>query len=277
MLHVDQFVTSVVDETVGILAKADEGGGGSDDGSVDTKEVERAADTYQGRLLKVGISKEEAVAQCKDLVFAGTDSTGMNLASCCWFLAGYPEKYSRLRAEVISAPPTTDPQTLPYLSAVIKETLRLGMANPTLLPRVVPPGPGFLVPGTSTLLPPGTTVGLCTYTLHHNPTVFKDPFRFAPERWIAGEGVDGEEGDMETMLRDYFPFGLGARMCIARNLAMQELFLAVRALVSEDVLKAARRVGGRKGSEGEVVDEVEIMEWFNSKVKGERIEICWDA
>jgi cytochrome P450 len=50
-------------------------------------------DTYQARLLKAGISREETIAQCKDLMFAGTDSTGMNLATICVHLAQHPEKY----------------------------------------------------------------------------------------------------------------------------------------------------------------------------------------
>lgn len=48
-------------------------------------------DTYQGRLLKAGISPHETAAQCKDLIFAGTDSTGMNLSTICWHLARNPE------------------------------------------------------------------------------------------------------------------------------------------------------------------------------------------
>jgi cytochrome P450 len=54
---------------------------------------EKAGDTYQARLLKAGISREETIAQCKDLMFAGTDSTGMNLASICFHLAQHPDKY----------------------------------------------------------------------------------------------------------------------------------------------------------------------------------------
>jgi cytochrome P450 len=54
---------------------------------------EKAPDTYQGRLLKAGIVREEAIAQCKDLMFAGTDSTGMNLATLCVKLVQSPEVY----------------------------------------------------------------------------------------------------------------------------------------------------------------------------------------
>jgi cytochrome P450 len=49
--------------------------------------------SYPARMLRAGISKAETKAQCKDLMFAGTDSTGMNLATICWYLAKDPQKY----------------------------------------------------------------------------------------------------------------------------------------------------------------------------------------
>ena len=78
-----------------------------------------------------------------------------------------------------------------------------------------------------------------------------------PERW--------ENGTPE-MNRDHIPIGLGARQCIARNLATMELSIALDKLVRRDVLKGARAVG----------EKIEILEWFNSKVKGEKIEIAWN-
>lgn len=47
--------------------------------------------TYQARMLKLGLSREEVAAQMKDLMFAGTDSSGMNLSTFCWQLAKHPD------------------------------------------------------------------------------------------------------------------------------------------------------------------------------------------
>lgn len=47
--------------------------------------------TYQARMLKLGLSKKEVAAQMKDLVFAGTDSSGMNLSTFCWQLAKHAD------------------------------------------------------------------------------------------------------------------------------------------------------------------------------------------
>jgi hypothetical protein len=60
------------------------------------KAVPSKEGNYPGRLLELGLSKSEVKVQCKDLIFAGTDSTGMNLATICRQLALNPEKYISL-------------------------------------------------------------------------------------------------------------------------------------------------------------------------------------
>ncbi|KAK3114716.1 hypothetical protein LTR53_006670 [Teratosphaeriaceae sp. CCFEE 6253] len=220
------------------------------------------APTYQSRLLKAGISAHETEVQCKDLMFAGTDSTGTNLATLLWHLAKQPKVYKRLCEEIAQADTGGDsyvPQSLPYLDAVVREGLRVSMANPTRFPRIVPTQ-GFSFEATNGRqywLPPGTQVGIQVYTLHLNPEVFPDPSAFQPERWL--KSVTAE------MQRDFIPFGLGSRQCIARNLAMTELILAVRAVARRNVLEGAEAVG----------DKIEMLEWFNSKIKGEKIELVW--
>lgn len=233
MAKVDSFVAAMVDRS-----KADK----------------RLKDNYPARLMENGFSESEARAQCKDLMFAGTDSTGMNLATICYLLAKHPEKYDRLRKEVLEGKPgEAELQSLPYLRGVIREGLRLSMANPSRLPRVVPPA-GWTF--KDTFLPVGTVVSCTPFELHLDPDVFEDPHEFRPERW---------ERPTSDMNRDAVWFGLGTRQCIARNLATMELFCAVQRLVEEDVLKGAECC-----QEG-----IEIVEWFNSKVKGERIELVW--
>ncbi|KAK2029143.1 cytochrome P450 [Colletotrichum zoysiae] len=222
--------------------------------------------TYQARLLRAGISKEEAALQCMDLMFAGTDSTGMNFGTICWHLARSPKVYQKLKDELASpAALQSDPQTLPYLRGVVREGLRLSMANPTRLPRVVPPT-GFLLStkmpsgeARTFAFPGGTCVGCAPFSLHFNEDVFPDSRSFKPERWLY---------PTDKMLRDYIPFGLGPRQCIARNLASSELFWAVRELAVSGVLDGAQTTGRMK--EGIVVDE-----WFNSKVPGHAIELTW--
>jgi cytochrome P450 len=213
---------------------------------------------YPGRLLAAGIAKHEVKAQCKDLMFAGTDSTGMNLACICRYLVLYPEKYSRLRKEVeengIKGNDAQDIQSLPYLSAVIKEGLRLSMANPTRLPRLVPAN-GWTF--KDAFFPGGSLIGCAAYSLHFNPNIFPNPRVFEPERWLNASN---------EMTKSWFAFGAGSRACIARNLATVELYMAAEKIASSGVLE-----GAKTADDG----EIQIYEWFNSRVKGEKIEVVW--
>ncbi len=95
------------------------------------------------------------------------------------------------------------------------------------------------------------------FTLHFNTKVFPDPHAFRPERWL--------DNPTPEMQRDWIPFGVGSRQCIARNLATVELFLGVRATARHNVLEGAEAVG----------EKIEMMKWFNSKIKGEKVELFW--
>jgi cytochrome P450 len=215
--------------------------------------------TYQGRLKAVGISDHEIEVQCMDLMFAGTDSTGTVLSKLIWHLARSPEVYERLREEVLQADAqdpsrSYNPQSLKYLHAIVLEGLRLGMSTPTRFPRVVPKG-GWSFAGY--YLPEGRQVGCQPHTLHYDPSVFPEPFTFQPERWL-----DSPTAEMQ---RNWIPFLLGQRGCLARNLAQLELQLALQAIVREDLLKGATACE----------KSIEIYEWFSSKVVGDRLQVMW--
>ncbi len=235
----------------------------------------QGAQNYPGRLMALGLERTEVKAQSKDLIFAGTDSTGMNIATICRQLALHPDKYvvsylssylliseryEVLRKEITSniqnGEKKQEIQALPYLSAVIREGLRISMANPTRLPHIVPPG-GWTFKGTH--IPAGSIVGCGAYELHYNSLAFPNPHSFQPERWL-------EENLTPEANKYFFAFGAGSRACIARNLAMTELYMATERLVEGDVLRGARACQ----------DEVEIYEWFNSSVKDEKIELIWE-
>jgi len=170
-------------------------------------------------------------------------------------------RYETLRKEVLANSKEEDQkqdiQSLPYLSAIVKEALRISMANPTRLPRVVPIG-GWTF--KSAQFPAGTLVGCSAYELHFNADYFPKPFSFQPERWL-------EENLTPEASKAFYGFGAGSRSCIAKNLAMTELLMVTERLAESDVLRAAKVCQ----------EEVEIYEWFNSSVKAEKIELVWEG
>lgn len=223
-------------------------------------------ESYPSRLLAAGISKEEIIAQCEAVMFAGTDSTGVSLATIIFHLVQNPAARDRLAKEFeLCEDPAVDPQSLPYLRSVVKEGLRLSMANPTRLTRTVPAG-GLQF--GDTYVPSGAVVGSAAYMLHHDPEIFPEPFKFMPERWPEDDDKMGRETGgrrAAEMGRSLLSFGAGGRACLGKTLATYQLYAAVRALVESRVLDGARTCK----------ESIEIIEWFNAEIKGHELEIEW--
>ncbi|HEY0734346.1 MAG TPA: cytochrome P450 [Herpetosiphonaceae bacterium] len=78
-------------------------------------------------------------------------------------------------------------------------------------------------------LHPGTSLGICSYTLHRNPAHFPDPERFDPERWTPEhEATLPRSADL--------PFGAGPHICIESHVAMLEAQLGLATLVQHVTL-----------------------------------------
>ncbi|KAL4974085.1 cytochrome P450 [Aspergillus desertorum] len=234
------------------------------------QDQDKEPDTYQSRLLGAGIAPEETAAQCKAIVFAGADSTAVMLTTVLFHLIRNEDIRRTLAAEIAAhraRNPSVDPESIPYLRAVVKEGLRLGMANPTRLTRVVPRSTVLNVAGH--VLPAGTVVGCAAYNLHHDEDVFPEPFEFRPERWL--EGGQGSKLRRPNMERNMMPFGVGLRACIGKNLAMRQLYETVAAVVVSpeaggDLLKGARTRQSR----------IDMIEWFNGEIRGHCLDVDWD-
>ncbi|CZT12460.1 hypothetical protein WAI453_008902 [Rhynchosporium graminicola] len=225
----------------------------------------KTTEYYQDRLLAAGISFSETTLQGKAILFAGGDSTAVILSTILFHLTRNKEARTRLLHDIRATTPKADDSKqkpdIPFLRACIKEGLRLGMANPTRLTRVVPPGKTLTVDGIS--IPTGAVVGCAAYVLHHDPTVFPDPFAFRPERWMDDERNRGLY--RQNMDRSLIAFGAGLRACLGKNLAMQQILETVEAVVESEVLEGARTSQ----------EQIEVIQWFNGDIKGHQIDIEW--
>lgn len=109
---------------------------------------------------------------------------------------------------------------MPYLQAVIKETLRLCPAGPMLVPHESSTGctvGGYRVPS-------GTMLLVNTWAIQRDPKVWEDPIKFKPERFFDFEGK--KEGSFVMM-----PFGYGRRGCPGENMALRVVGLVLASLI----------------------------------------------
>ncbi|XP_057548723.1 trans-cinnamate 4-monooxygenase [Amaranthus tricolor] len=144
-------------------------------------------------------------------------------------LVNHPEIQTKVREEMdrvlgkghqITEPDTTK---LPYLQAVIKETLRLRMAIPLLVPHMNLHDAklaGYDIPAESKIL-------VNAWWLANNPAHWKDPHKFRPERFLEEESkVEANGNDFR-----YLPFGVGRRSCPGIILALPILGITIGRLV----------------------------------------------
>ncbi|KAH8600807.1 putative cytochrome P450 [Bisporella sp. PMI_857] len=158
------------------------------------------------------------------LIGAGSETTAQVLAVLSFHLLDNPDTLAKLRTELHTVMPTTDTvpswtqlEQLPYLTAILKESLRISAPVLTRLPRISPSEP--LQYGDWSI-PAGVPVSMSYYFMHYDTDIFPEPTKFVPERWIKGEK---EERRLETYL---VPFSKGTRNCAGINLAWVELYLA---------------------------------------------------
>ncbi|MBW8739750.1 MAG: cytochrome P450 [Streptomyces turgidiscabies] len=162
------------------------------------------------------------------LVFllAGHETTATSLAFALHLLARHPEARARAQQEVDALPPD-EPYTaatmdqLPYLTQVLKETMRLYPAAPLVGRRSVAEAEidGHVIPA-------GVDILISPWVTHRHPAHWDTPDRFDPDRFTPAQ---------ESARHRYawLPFGGGPRACIGRHFSMLESVLALAVLLRE--------------------------------------------
>lgn len=115
-------------------------------------------------------------------------------------------------------------ESMPYLHAVLKESIRLRGTAPTPNPRLTPPKTTTTL-GPYDNIPPGVRVSAFAWCLHRNESIFPNPEVWMPERWL---NLSKEEADEKE--KWFWAFGSGSRMCLGRNLAMEIMRYALAAI-----------------------------------------------
>jgi hypothetical protein len=160
--------------------------------------------------------------EAQTMLFAGGVTVGDTLMTGTFYILDQPLLHQRLRAEVLgiwpdlNSPPTFEVlETLPILTATIKESLRMSPGACSPLLRIVPAS-GATISGKS--IPGGTIVGMSSVLVHKSEIVFEDPEEFDPGRWM-----DKNSKELEKWL---VSFSKGPRSCLGINLAWCELYTA---------------------------------------------------
>lgn len=164
----------------------------------------------------------------QEMFIAGTDTTTSTLEWAMAELLHNPNTLNKVQSELRrTLGPNkkldeSDIENLPYLKAVIKETLRLHPPLPFLVPHMAMDSCKML----GYYIPKETQILVNVWAIGRDPKTWENPLEFKPERFLGPNMVDFKGHNFE-----FIPFGSGRRMCPAVPLASRVLPLALGSLL----------------------------------------------
>ncbi|KAH6785098.1 hypothetical protein C2S51_037553 [Perilla frutescens var. frutescens] len=173
------------------------------------------------------LSRKDIQHLLLDLFLGGADTTQSTVEWAMTELVVNPEKMANAKNEVRSVigkhkqVEESDIPRLPYLQAVIKETLRIHPPGPLLVPRRADCEvqiSGYTIPQNAQIL-------INVWAIGRDSSIWQNPNLFEPERFLHRK-IDFKGQDFE-----FLPFGSGRRMCPGLPLADRMLHLMVASLI----------------------------------------------
>ncbi|PSN59760.1 cytochrome P450 [Corynespora cassiicola Philippines] len=175
------------------------------------------------------MSEESVIDNMITFLIAGHETTSGLLSFAFYYLLKNPEAYEKAQQEVDQVigknPITVDHLTkIPYLNAVLRETLRL---SPTA-PSIALQAKEDTIIGGEYAVQAGTPLLALFAKIHRDPAVYgEDNEEFRPERMLD----EPFEQRNKEFPNSWKPFGNGMRACIGRPFAWQEALLVTAILL----------------------------------------------
>ncbi|PVH76510.1 cytochrome P450 [Cadophora sp. DSE1049] len=166
------------------------------------------------------------------IVGAGTETTRWTLSIAVFHLLDNPTVLRTLKEELRAVDPECQGKTplptlqsLPFLSAIINESLRLSYGTTQRLQRVFPFPVVFerSKGGKVWTMPAGTAISVSIPDLHHNKDIFPDSCSFRPGRWIEDP----------ALIKYQLAFSKGSRRCLGMNLVTAEIYTCLAAVFAK--------------------------------------------
>ncbi|KAF7312594.1 Fatty acid hydroxylase [Mycena indigotica] len=174
-----------------------------------------------------GMTEQSIAQNLLTFLIAGHETSSGMLTFMVYYLLKNPEKMRKLRAqvdEVLGDRPVEydDFDKLPYLVAVMRETLRLCPPAPI---RSAASLEDTTIGNGKYALKKGSRVVILVWQMHRDPKVWGDDAEeFRPERMM--------DGKFEALPPNAWqPFGFGMRGCIGRAFAWQEVLLVMASII----------------------------------------------
>jgi cytochrome P450 len=158
-------------------------------------------------------------AELATLLFAGHETSAIGLSWAVYYLLSNPDVLERMRSEITASDGTPDALArLPYLKAVVQETLRIAPIVTEVLRLLLKP-----LQLDRYTIPAGYALAPAAAIAHFDPETFPAPDAFRPERFLERSFSPFE----------YMPFGGGHRRCVGAPFASYEMAVVLGTLFVE--------------------------------------------
>ncbi|KAH7118607.1 cytochrome P450 [Dactylonectria estremocensis] len=205
---------------------------------------------------KKGIDDLLAAYTCGGLIEAGSETTATTINNWTLAMTLYPEVMKKGQEELDRVvgrgrlPQWDDEDNLPYIRAMIKETLRWRPVNKFGMYHASTEDDWY----DDLFIPKNSVVVLNWWAIQRDPSRYPDPDAFDPARYLNSPLSAAEYmNSQDPYDRDHFSYGAGRRACPGVHLAEKSLFIAIsRTLWGFNIEK-------KKGPDGAVVEPTTKM------------------
>ncbi|KAF5576029.1 cytochrome P450 monooxygenase [Fusarium pseudocircinatum] len=213
-------------------------------------------DFYLSDPKKNGIDDLLAAYTCGGLVEAGSETTATTINNWTLAMVLNPEIMKRGQEEldrVVGSgrlPQWEDEKDLPYVRAMIKETLRWRPVNKFGMYHALTEDDWY----DGHFIPKDSVVVLNWWAIQYDRSRYVDPEKYEPARYLDTKGSAAELMNAQNPYdRDHFSYGAGRRACPGVHLAEKSLFIVIsRTLWGFNIQK-------KKDAKGSVIDPVTRM------------------
>ncbi|XP_057422695.1 cytochrome P450 93A3-like [Lotus japonicus] len=185
---------------------------------------------HEDESTKTKLSRENIKALIMDIFMAGTDTSAITMEWALSELIINPEVMEKARNEIDSVTGSSsrlieesDLPNLPYLRAIVKETLRIHPTSPFI---------GRESSEKSYIcgyeIPEKTLLFVNLWSMGRDPKLWDNPLEFRPERFM---GEENNQVDLRGQHFQLMPFGTGRRACPGASLALQVVPTNLAAMV----------------------------------------------
>lgn len=227
----DAMIEEILLKREEVRRKRKEFGGVNDDGEDRVKDfMDILYDVLEDENAEIKLTRNHIKGLILDFFTAGTDTSATSVEWTLAELINNPKIMKEAQEEIDRVVgkqrlvEESDIPNLPYIQALIKETLRLHAPIPVYARIAVQ---DCVIMGIK--IPANTPLFVNIFSIARDPNHWESPLEFKPDRFLKNDATSAR--DVKGHDLELIPFGTGRRSCPGMSLALQEIHTTIASIV----------------------------------------------